>query len=212
MRGKYGIIGTVSGVYKITNKITKDFYIGSSISVVSRFSNHLNRDARKQYGKDKFHTDVIDYGKENFKCELLEECHCDNLLEREQYYYDKLNPTYNQIRPCENPFKTDYVKKKARAAQQTDEHKEKRRKIHNSYEFKHKCKMINRNGLHTKDKPVEMFWTDTLIISFSSISTAARWISKTTKFKGKNKTSKIKAVCDGERITAYGYKWRYRKV
>ena len=32
------------------------------------------------------------------------------------------------------------------------------------------------------------------------------------RIKGKNKTSKIKSVCDGERKSAFGYSWRYKKV
>ena len=43
-KSKYGIGYKVSGVYKITNKITGDFYIGSSVKVVNRLSNHFNRE------------------------------------------------------------------------------------------------------------------------------------------------------------------------
>ena len=38
------------------------------------------------------------------------------------------------------------------------------------------------------------------------------YITENTNYKGKNKTSKIKAVCDGERTSAYGYQWEYNKV
>lgn len=211
MSGKYGISRNVSGVYKITNTITGDFYIGSSQKVTMRFSNHLNRDARRYYRKDKFHTDVIDFGKENYKCELLEECAVENLLEREQYYFDILHPKYNQVRPCKNHLLVEAVKKKAKLAQDTQEYKQRIRKVHDSKDFKLKCKLIKRTGVR-RDRKVDMFISDTLFVTFSSISTAARWVSKNKDYVGKNKTSKIKAVCDGERNTAYGFRWRYSKV
>lgn len=44
-----------------------------------------------------------------------------------------------------------------------------------------------------------------------TLGEAGRWIKENTKYKSKNPVSKIKAVCDGERPTAFGYKWRYKK-
>ena len=37
------------------------------------------------------------------------------------------------------------------------------------------------------------------LLEFISLQEASRYITENTNFKGKNKTSKIKAVCDGER-------------
>ena len=51
-----------------------------------------------------------------------------------------------------------------------------------------------------------------LVIEFISFQGGARWLSENTEFTGKNKASKIKAVCDGERQTAFGYKWEYCEV
>ena len=51
-----------------------------------------------------------------------------------------------------------------------------------------------------------------LVIEFISFQEGARWLSENTEFTGKNKASKIKAVCDGERQTAFGYKWEYCEV
>ena len=35
------------------------------------------------------------YGYNNFRLEILEYCDPSNVIEREQYYLDKLKPTYN---------------------------------------------------------------------------------------------------------------------
>ena len=67
--------------------------------------------------------------------------------------------------------------------------------------------------MHTdKMKPVEMISEGLVIKDFISIQEASRYITETTDFKGKNKTSKIKLVCDGERKKAFVYNWRYKNV
>ena len=44
---KYGIPRGVCGVYMIKNKITNDFYIGSSVEIEGRLSTHFGRDAKR---------------------------------------------------------------------------------------------------------------------------------------------------------------------
>ena len=63
-----------------------------------------------------------------------------------------------------------------------------------------------------KMKPVHMIKNNEIIQTFESLQEASRYITKTTEYKGKDKTAKIKAVCDGERSLAYGYQWEYNKV
>lgn len=204
---KYGISVRVSGVYKITNNITGEFYVGASVSVASRISNHLNRDARKYKGKHRFYDDILKYGKENFSWELLEECPKENLLEREQYWYDTLKPTYNKERPHEPGKMTDVAKENWLKSCRTPEHKAKMKVIHESAEFKAKCKDIQRKRM----KAVVMkALTGEIMGKFESIMDASRWLDEHTEYKGKNKASKIKAVCDGERPSAFGYRWEYK--
>ncbi|WP_165571638.1 GIY-YIG nuclease family protein, partial [Cytobacillus praedii] len=78
----------ISGVYKITNLHNGKFYVGASVDIDMRYTTHMGRDARK-YKDHPFYIDIMKYGKENFKIEILEECDRSKLLEREQYYYDK---------------------------------------------------------------------------------------------------------------------------
>ena len=83
----------IAGVYKITNNITGDFYIGSSKDIKRRWYSHRNSAAWKQYPNSKLYKDMAQYGRDNFTIEAIEET--DNLKEREQYYIEQLKPTYN---------------------------------------------------------------------------------------------------------------------
>lgn len=201
---KYGVGYKVSGVYKITNNITGDFYIGSSVKVVNRLSNHFNREIKK-YPTKPLYMDILHYGFENFTVEILEECNREQLINRELYYYDKLKPTYNIIKPTENNFKNPELRELALIG--TVKH-------HNLKE-KYNCdkyRNIFRTMHKTRMKPVEMIKNETMVHEFISIRAAARWCDENTAFTSKNKASKIKAVCDGERKSAFNFKWRYKKV
>lgn len=86
----------ISGVYKITNKVTGDFYIGSSKNIRDRWYGHRNSSTWKRCSGMKIYKDMIKYGLDNFEFVIIEET--DNLREREQYWIDKLGPTYNICR------------------------------------------------------------------------------------------------------------------
>ena len=96
-----------SGIYKITNKINGKLYIGSSKDLDKRREQH-----KRAYRDTIIHTAIRKYGVENFQFEVLEYCKEQNLIEREQFYYDKLKPQYNAIRPIENPMDNDNVREK----------------------------------------------------------------------------------------------------
>lgn len=205
---KYNIPYTTCGVYKITNLITGDFYIGSSNNVSNRISLHFNREVKK-YPNHKFYQDIKAYGQDNFKVEILEECNRDNKIEREKYYYNLLNPTYNKIPPEENNFLNKEVRELAIKACETEEFKIKRKEINQSKVFREKVREAQR----FRFKPVKMFnFKNEYITSFECMQDAGKWIINNSKYKSKNPVSKIKDVCDGKRNTAYGYKWEYKEV
>ena len=83
----------ISGVYKITNNITGDFYIGSSKNIKRRWAQHKRPSVQKQWPNSKLYKGMASYGLDNFTFEIIEET--DNLREREQYYIEQLNPSYN---------------------------------------------------------------------------------------------------------------------
>ena len=84
----------ISGIYKILNKETNDYYIGSSKNVHKRWTTHKN-----DLNKNNHHNSFLQrawnkYGSENFIFEIVEKCDIELLLEKEQIYLDN-NPKYN---------------------------------------------------------------------------------------------------------------------
>lgn len=80
------------GIYKITNKINGKFYIGQSVDIKRRFTEHRN-----PHGKEtSLKLAIKKYGKENFLFEVIEECSAQDLDEREVYWIARLRPQYNR--------------------------------------------------------------------------------------------------------------------
>lgn len=91
-----------SGVYKITNNRTGDFYIGSTTNLRHRWSAHRSEQAHQE--RDKLSCPLLyaamrSEGIDNFTLELIEECEPvrEILMEREQHYLDELKPAYNRV-------------------------------------------------------------------------------------------------------------------
>ena len=77
------------GIYKITNTVTKECYIGQAVSIKDRWNEH----AKCGLGIDtpannKLYKAMQQYGLWNFSFEVLEECPRDQLNEKERYYID----------------------------------------------------------------------------------------------------------------------------
>lgn len=87
-----------SGIYKWTNKLTKDIYIGQSVDLAKRFKSYLNINYLNNRKTLVISRALIKFGYSNFTLEVLEYCDTVNLTEREQYYFDKLNPKYNTLK------------------------------------------------------------------------------------------------------------------
>lgn len=82
-------IKQVTGIYKITNIITNECYVGQALDVASRLKTH----AKCGLGIDtpagnKLYKAMQEYGIWNFSWELLEQCDKSQLNERERYYID----------------------------------------------------------------------------------------------------------------------------
>lgn len=87
----------ISGIYKITNLLNGDFYIGSSKNMLRRKDEHFKK------LKSNTHQNIIlqrawdKYGEINFIFEIVEECGVDLLLDRENVYLSEC-PKYNIVR------------------------------------------------------------------------------------------------------------------
>jgi len=98
-----------SGIYKITNLVNGKFYIGSSVNVKNRFSTHISELNSNTHGNIHLQRAWNKYGQDNFKFELIEIVE-DNklLLEREQFFLDTFEPSYNICKNASNHLGLKY--------------------------------------------------------------------------------------------------------
>lgn len=61
-----------AGVYMITNKVTKKFYIGMSKDLRSRFYSYLSIKRLEQNRSSRIHKALLKYGYSNFSVSILE--------------------------------------------------------------------------------------------------------------------------------------------
>ena len=85
----------ISGVYKITNIVTNDFYIGSSKNIKKRWAEHKIPSVWNRYPNNPMYLDMKKYGLNNFEFQILAEVEEGKLKEAEQQFIEKLQPTYN---------------------------------------------------------------------------------------------------------------------
>ena len=85
-----------AGIYRFTNKLNGNIYIGSSKYLNKRFSKYFNLSYISTVKNDlTISRALIKYGYSNFTIEILEYCEVSDLLKREQFYLDLLKPIYN---------------------------------------------------------------------------------------------------------------------
>jgi len=80
-------------------------YIGSSVKLNVRFKqyfnyNHISYPKRNLY----IYKALLKYGYADFKLEILEYCTRDNVIEREQFYFDTCIPEYNILKVAGSPI------------------------------------------------------------------------------------------------------------
>lgn len=178
-----------SGVYKIQNKFTKDIYIGSSVNLSNRKSRHF-KDLKKQ----KHHSIILQravnkYGIENFEFIVFENCDKIDLLTREQYYLDTLQPLYNILSIAGNSL-GHIVSEKTKAK-------------HRKYAIENNVKPPESTW---KDRQQKVYMLDKstleIIKNFESLSSACKFLGKQTTF-----VSTISSCCNNKRFSAFGYRW-----
>lgn len=78
-----------SGIYKITNKITNKFYIGSAVDIKSRWSKHKKMLRENWHDNKHLQSAWNKYSEENFLFEIIELCERQILIPTEQKYLDE---------------------------------------------------------------------------------------------------------------------------
>lgn len=194
----------ITGVYLITNKINGKQYVGASNNVPDRISQHFGSVVQRKYPHRTMYKDIKKYGRDEFDVQILEEVSEDEKLSREQHWYDVIQPEYNFVRPVENILGHPKVRERAVNSPKNCDAIKKRKKLYNTPEYQEFFK-----SMHPACKPVDMFKDGELVKSFIPIRGTVRWLDENTNYKSKNKASKVKAVCDGERKTAFGYTFKY---
>ena len=85
----------ISGIYRITNTVTNDCYIGSSKDVKRRWKEHKCKSTWKRFPNNQLYQDMQKFGVNGFAFEILAEVEESFLKEKEQYFIETLKPTYN---------------------------------------------------------------------------------------------------------------------
>lgn len=86
----------ISGIYKITNLITQDSYIGSAVNLNSRKRTHFANMNLSKHPNKHLQASCNKYSIDNFQFEILAKCPKEYLLKLEQFFIDNLKPTFNK--------------------------------------------------------------------------------------------------------------------
>ena len=121
----------IIGIYKITNTITGDFYIGSSKNVKSRWAHHKIPSTWKRFPNNPMYIDIQKYGVDSFIFEILEEIEAEKLKETEQQFIEMLKPTYNNYNA--NGLNIERYKEYQKEYRKTDKYKEYNKEYNKEY-------------------------------------------------------------------------------
>ena len=119
----------ICAVYKITNTITGDFYIGSSKNVKNRWMSHKKPSTWNECPNNQLYLDMQKYGVDKFVFEILEEAEIEQLKEKEQQFIETLKPTYNNNNA--KGYNVERRKESIRKYNKSDKYKEYKKQYYN---------------------------------------------------------------------------------
>ena len=132
----------IRAVYKITNTVTGDFYIGSSKDVKSRLAAHKCKSTWNNHPSNPMYLDMKHYGTDKFVFEILAEAEIEKLKEAEQQFIETLKPTYNQMNA--KGLNVERQKKRRKEYEKSEKGKESQRKYEKSDKRKKRKKEYQR--------------------------------------------------------------------
>lgn len=119
----------ISCIYKIQSQLKPEkIYIGSAVDIKNRWSKHLTMLRKGTHKNSKLQNHYNKYNEEDFVLIIIEPCFPEFLTIREQYYLDKLNPSFNICKIAGSSLgvkRSEAFKEKMRNRIFTPEHREK---------------------------------------------------------------------------------------
>lgn len=93
-----------SGIYQITNTVSKKRYIGSAVNIQKRWNGHKSKLRNGNHDNSYIQKSWNKHNECNFKFEVLATCPKEYLIKMEQWFIDKLNPEYNICKVAGSPL------------------------------------------------------------------------------------------------------------
>ena len=146
----------ISGIYKITNTATGDFYIGSSKDVKLRWTVHKCKSKWNECPNSPLYQDMQKYGVDKFAFEVLEVVEEGKLKDAEQQFIETLKPTYNRCNAkglnIERRKKTkkEYNKEYEKTEKRKKARKEYQKEYHKTDKFKEYQKEYQQSDKYKK--------------------------------------------------------------
>lgn len=204
-------------VYKLTNKATGKFYIGSTLNFKARMKYHHyshDRNPNRELGGD-----IEKYGWESFEVEILEVCTRETVRERERFYIESLNAVEVGYNQTESTTYHDWMKSYNTKMWTDPQYREKtskrssevqKKRLENPEYFREKSEQLKRYTDSIK-KPVAMYSkSGELLHTFNGVREAERWLLANGITNSLHASVCISdCALGGRHKTAYGYVWKY---
>ena len=161
----------ISGVYKITNTITGDFYIGSSKNVKKRWIEHKCPSKWKECPNNPMYLDMEKYGLDKFEFQILEVVEPMELKEKEQQFIELLKPTYNRcnakgldIERRKKYEKSEKRKESKKKYEKSEKRKESKKKYEKEYQKTDEYKEAHRKSCKKYQNQLCLYNGETLTL------------------------------------------------
>ena len=167
----------ISGVYKITNTITGDFYVGSSKDINRRLAAHKWPSVWKNRPNNQMYLDMQKYGVDKFDFQILEEVEESFLKEAEQKFIETLKPTYNQMNA--KGLNIEMYKEYQKEYKKSDKYKEYQKEYQKEYKKSDKYKEYQKEykksdkGKESNRKAVNKYYSQLCFYNGETLTLSA---------------------------------------